>query len=177
MNQHGDAGPILVAIGSNLADADGRSPLAVCRRAAVALEGLVGLRVMAVSRWYRSAPVPSSGQPDFVNGVVRLEGVVVPEVLLAALHRLENSAGRRRGAINAARVLDLDIIAMGDLVRAAPDPILPHPRAHLRAFVLAPLAEVAPDWCHPLLQCSVQALLAGVKDQAIGVICQEIDVI
>ncbi|MSP29056.1 MAG: 2-amino-4-hydroxy-6-hydroxymethyldihydropteridine diphosphokinase [Acetobacteraceae bacterium] len=177
MNPDAVAGPILVAVGSNLPDGEGRSPFEVCRRAAAALEGVVGLQVVAVSRWHRSAPVPPSGQPDFINGVVRLAGIVAPEVLLAALRGLEDAAGRWRGVANAARVLDLDIVAMGALVRAAPDPVLPHPRAHLRAFVMAPLAEVAPDWWHPLLQCSVQDLLVRVKDQAIGVICPPKDVI
>ena len=148
MNQIDAIGSILVAIGSNLGDAAGHPPLEICRRAAMALDGLVGLRAVAVSRWYRSAPQPPSDQPDFINGVARLAGKVAPEVLLAALQRMEAAAGRVRGVTNAARVLDLDIIAMGDLVCSAPDPILPHPRAHMRAFVLAPLAEVAPDWRH-----------------------------
>jgi 2-amino-4-hydroxy-6-hydroxymethyldihydropteridine diphosphokinase len=67
--------------------------------------------------------------------------------------------------VNAARCLDLDIIAIGSRQRAAPDPILPHPRAHQRAFVLAPLADVAPGWVHPVLGVTVEALLQGLRDQ------------
>ena len=74
-----------------------------------------------------------------------------PAALLRALQALEDAAGRQRPYPNAPRTLDLDIIAMGSLVRPAPDPILPHPRAHLRRFVLQPLSEVAPEWRHPLL--------------------------
>jgi len=159
-----------VAIGSNLPDAAGRPPLEVCRRAVAALKAATGLRVTGVSRWYRSAPVPPSGQPDFVNGVVRLAGMIEPETLLARLQQIEARVGRVRGEVNAARVLDLDIIAMGDLVRATPDPILPHPRAHLRAFVLAPLADVAPAWRHPVSGRRVRALMETVKGQQISVI-------
>lgn len=162
--------PILIAIGSNLPDAAGNPPLEICRRAAESLRRLPGLRLVALSRWYRTAPVPPSGQPDFINGVALLEGAAAPEALLAALQALEAEAGRARGVTNAARVLDLDIIAMGDLVRTAPDPALPHPRAHERAFVLAPLADVAPDWRHPVLHRGIQEMLATVREQRICVI-------
>ena len=161
------SGSILIAIGSNLADAAGNAPLDVCRQAAAALGRIPGLRVVAVSHWYRTAPVPASDQPDFINGVVLLAGEITPEALLAALQGLEAAAGRQRGAVNAARVLDLDIVAMGNLVRKAPDPILPHPRAHERAFVLAPLADVAPNWRHPVLGTAVGDLLNGAERQGI----------
>jgi 2-amino-4-hydroxy-6-hydroxymethyldihydropteridine diphosphokinase len=105
-----------------------------------------------------------------VNGVACLEGDIAPAALLARLQAIEVAEGRRRGAPNAARTLDLDIIAMGDLVRAAPDPILPHPRAHLRLFVLVPLAEVAPGWIHPVLDRPVEALIAGLPPAAMRLI-------
>lgn len=163
-------GSILVGIGSNLADAAGNAPLAVCQRAVAALGLIPGVRLVAVSRWYRTAPVPASAQPDFINGVALLAGDIAPEPLLAVLQALEAQAGRVRGAVNAARVLDLDIIAMGDLVRVTPDPILPHPRAHQRAFVLAPLVDVAPDWRHPVLGQGAAALLRQLGEQRICVI-------
>jgi 2-amino-4-hydroxy-6-hydroxymethyldihydropteridine diphosphokinase len=153
---------ILIAIGANLPGRDGSSPLATCRAAAEALRGLPGLRLAAVSKWYRSAPVPPSGQPDYVNGVVRLEGAADPAALLAYLQAIETRAGRLRGLANAARTLDLDIIDLNGCVRDAPDPVLPHPRAHLRGFVLLPLADVAPDWVHPRLATGVTALLRAL---------------
>jgi 2-amino-4-hydroxy-6-hydroxymethyldihydropteridine diphosphokinase len=135
------------------------------------LDLIPGLRVAALSRWFESAPVPPSGQPPYVNAVARLRvdpGVMPdPASLLDRLMQIETACGRQRSTPNAARTLDLDIIGIGDLVRAAPDPIVPHPRAHLRAFVLAPLADVAPDWVHPVLGQTAASLLAALPQQEI----------
>ena len=118
-----------------------------------------------MSRWYRTAPDPPlPGAPPFVNGLALLEGepgASDPASLLAALHRLEDEAGRNRPFPNAPRTLDLDLIAMGDLRRGAA-PVLPHPRAHLRRFVLQPLADVWPGWRHPVLGWTVEDLLADL---------------
>jgi 2-amino-4-hydroxy-6-hydroxymethyldihydropteridine diphosphokinase len=161
---------IAVALGGNLPGPAGQSARQTCRDAAAALGQLPGLRLKAVSRWYQTAPqpppVPPATQPDYINGVALLEGAIDPPALLAALMGIERQFGRRRGAANAARSLDLDIIAMGDLVRDAPDPILPHPRAHLRAFVLLPLAEVWPGWVHPRLGRPIAALIAALPTQS-----------
>ena len=128
-----------------------------------------GTRLIGLSRWFQSAPVPPSGQPPYVNGVASLlvSATIDPSVLLASLMGVEAACGRERSVPNAARTLDLDIIAIGELVRAAPDPILPHPRAHLRAFVLAPLVDVAPGWVHPMLNKTAAALLAELPPQDI----------
>ncbi len=135
------------------------------------LESLPGMRLGGVSRWFLSAAVPPSGQPPYINGVVSLlvdPGVTLdPADLLVRLMAVESTCGRERSVPNAARTLDLDIIAIGDLVRDEPDPILPHPRAHLRAFVLAPLTDVAPDWMHPVLGRTAAALLADLPPQDI----------
>ncbi|MBV8578230.1 MAG: 2-amino-4-hydroxy-6-hydroxymethyldihydropteridine diphosphokinase [Acetobacteraceae bacterium] len=158
---------ILVAIGANLPGRRGAPPIETCRLAATALASLPGYRLRALSRWFETAPVPPSGQPSYINGVARLEGPVDPEGLLGSLQAIESSEGRIRSEPNAPRTLDLDIVAMGDTVRPAPDPVLPHPRAHLRAFVLVPLAEVAPEWVHPVLRRSVPELIASLRPQTI----------
>ncbi len=156
---------VLIALGANLPAADGASPLQTCLRAAAALQSLPGLRVAALSPWYETAPMPPSGQPSYVNGVARLEGAADPAALLAALQAIEHAHGRVRSGANAARTLDLDIVAMGDLIRAAPDPVIPHPRMHQREFVLRPLLDVAPDWWHPVLQKSARTLLDALPQQ------------
>lgn len=132
------------------------------RDAAAIVAALPGLGAAALSRLWDSAPVPASDQPRFVNAVLRAEGEPDPAALLAALHRIEARFGRVRGERNAARTLDLDLLDLNGLVRASPPPVLPHPRLAQRAFVLAPLAEVAPGWRHPVTGETVQALLAAL---------------
>ncbi|WP_198373324.1 2-amino-4-hydroxy-6-hydroxymethyldihydropteridine diphosphokinase [Roseomonas rosulenta] len=158
---------VLVAIGANLPRPGGSGPIETCRWAVGRLGAIPGMRVVAVSSWWESAPIPPDpASPPYVNGVALLEGEATPEALLAALHAIEDEAGRARPYPNAPRVLDLDLIDQGGRVQAGP-PILPHPRAQQRAFVLRPLAEVAPGWVHPVLGQGVAALLPGVEGQAI----------
>ena len=162
---------ILIAIGANLPGPDGASALENCRRAVAALDRMPGLMLKGLSRWYETEPVPPSGQPPYINGVAllvpRFGAVTDPAKLLVWLQAIEAAFGRVRAEANAARTLDLDIVAIGGLVRRAPDPILPHPRAHLRGFVLAPLADVAPGWVHPVLGQTAAALLAGLPPQGV----------
>ena len=156
---------IFVAIGSNLPICAGGSPLDSCERALLALSR-EAVTVVARSRWYRSAPVPASDQPDFVNGVARIETALAPGPLLATLHAVEDRLGRRRQARNEARVIDLDLIAYGRLCRApgpsGRGPVLPHPRLGERAFVLLPLGEVAPGWRHPRSGRTVSRMVAAL---------------
>ena len=160
---------ILIAIGANLPGPDGAPPLVACRGRRGRCAALPGLRLVALSRWYHGPrPVPPSDQPDYVNGVARLEGAADPAALLARCTRSRRRAGRGAARANAARTLDLDLIDVDGLVRDAPDPVLPHPRAHLRAFVLMPLADVAPGWVHPRLGRTVGELIAALPGQGIA---------
>ncbi len=159
---------ILVGIGANLPASDGGVAAETCRRAADAVGALPRLTVRAVSPWYESDPIPPSDQPPFVNGVLLLAGAPDPAALLADLLAIEARFGRRRPAPpNAARPLDLDIIDIGGLVRTAPDPVLPHPRAHERAFVLRPIADLLPAWTHPTLGRTALDMLAMLPPQGL----------
>jgi len=163
---------VLIAIGANLPGPHGEAPLETCRRAVTLLNSLPVLRLFAVSRWYLTSPVPASRQPDYVNAIAALlpaPGTAIdPAALLADLLAIETTCGRQRGEANAARTLDLDIIAIGDLVRSEPDPILPHPRAHERMFVLVPLIDAAPTWVHPVLGLTAAELLSRLPAEAIA---------
>ncbi len=160
---------ILVAIGANLASAKGRTPLETCQWAATQLGQLPGLDLRRVSRWFATQPVPASDQPRFVNGAAWLSGAAEPCRLLETLHAIEAKAGRVRGVPNAARTLDLDLLAMDDRVMATTKLVLPHPRLQDRAFVLAPLDDIRPDWTHPVLHLSVATMLEAVSGQDIQV--------
>jgi 2-amino-4-hydroxy-6-hydroxymethyldihydropteridine diphosphokinase len=162
---------ILIGIGSNL-PSDYGPPRETCAAALEALER-EPVKITARSRWYRSSPVPLSDQPWFVNGVVAVETELGPPALLAALHRVEADFGRvapetRAAEPNAARTLDLDLLAYDDEVREGPEPpILPHPRLAERAFVLLPLREIAPDWSHPVSGAPLSELIEGLSGEGI----------
>jgi 2-amino-4-hydroxy-6-hydroxymethyldihydropteridine diphosphokinase len=158
---------ILIALGANLPGPAGETPLATCMAALDALAAVPELKLITASPWYRSAPISRFAQPDFCNGIVRMEGEIAPVALLTALQEIETRFGRQRGFADAPRTLDLDIIDLNGAVRAIPPVILPHPRAHLRAFVLRPILDVAPGWRHPTLRQGVASLLADLAPQAI----------
>lgn len=153
---------ILIGIGANLPSERGGAPLATCGAALDRL-GEPGhcVRVAECSPWYRSEPVPRSDQPWFVNGVARLETQMTPWAVLERLHEVEDWFGRRRSGVNAARSLDLDLLAYDDVVTDDGRLILPHPRMHERMFVLAPLNDIAPDWRHPVFDLDAAELMRG----------------
>jgi 2-amino-4-hydroxy-6-hydroxymethyldihydropteridine diphosphokinase len=133
-----------VALGSNLEE-----PVRQLRNGLEALGKLSDTRVVRVSSFYRSAPVGYADQPDFVNAVAVIETSLAPRALLDALLDIERRHGRVREFPNAPRTLDLDIVAYGDRIVDEPGLAIPHPRMHERAFVMVPLAEIAPDAAIP----------------------------
>ena len=152
--------PVFVALGSNLGDS-----VAILREALDQLAKASIFPIHASSLW-SSTPVDCPpGSPSFVNAVARLtvDAHASPEAMLDLLQELERSFGRRpKLVLNEARPLDLDLLAWGDRVHSSQRLILPHPRAHLRRFVLQPWAEIDPNWIIPGQRESVRSLLAGL---------------
>jgi 2-amino-4-hydroxy-6-hydroxymethyldihydropteridine diphosphokinase len=152
-------GAVIVALGSNR-PGDHPSSEALLE-AAVSQFPQAGLPVLARSRWWKSAAWPDPNANEYRNGIVIVETNDPPEAVLQALFAVERLFGRIRGAPNAPRTLDLDLIAHGRTVSAAPGLTLPHPRAHERLFVMGPLAEIAPDWRHPVNGKTAEELAAS----------------
>lgn len=150
-----------VALGANLGD-----PAATVRAAFGALANLPDSRVSRSSSLYRTAPVGLADQPDFINAVAELQTTLAPEALLDALFDIEQRFGRIRADKNGPRTLDLDLLLYDDQLIDLPHLTLPHPRLHLRAFVLQPLAEIAPQLVIPG-RGTVAAWLPAVANQGI----------
>jgi 2-amino-4-hydroxy-6-hydroxymethyldihydropteridine diphosphokinase len=130
----------VIGLGANLGD-----PAAQLRTAIAAIGHLPETRVLAVSSFYRTAPVGYLAQPEFVNAAVAVETTLAPRALLNALQQIEAAAGRERRFKDAPRTLDLDVLLYGDRVADEPGLTIPHPRLHERAFALAPLVEIEPE--------------------------------
>ena len=151
-----------IALGANLGD-----PAATLRAAFGALANLPESRVGRCSSLYRTAPVGNTEQPEFINAVATLQTNLEPESLLDALLDIEARFGRIRAEKNGPRTLDLDLLLYNNQQLNLPRLILPHPRLHLRAFVLYPLAELAPDLQLPG-RGNLAAWLPAVANQGIG---------
>lgn len=152
----------IVALGSNLGDSAG-----IVTRAMAELQSFSDAPVRQSSLW-RSEPVDCPpGSPPFINAVAALEPRAgeTPETLLCKLRALEEKFGRRpRNIANEPRLLDLDLIAFGSRTMNTPELVLPHPRAHLRQFVLQPLTEIAPDFVLPGQAKTVKQLLTDLSE-------------
>ena len=178
--QNANCNRFLIALGANLGGTAEKNAAAI--DAAIGMIEQAGIKATQRSDDWRSPAFPADSGPDFVNACACLETALTPQELLAVLHGIEAELGRTRGARWAARVIDIDILAAGALIlpdretqahwmalppedqrRLAPEElILPHPRLHERAFVLVPLAQIAPDWVHPVLQRSVRVMEAAL---------------
>jgi 2-amino-4-hydroxy-6-hydroxymethyldihydropteridine diphosphokinase len=150
---------IVIALGANLPSRAG-APRETLLCALDALTAFGG-RIRAVSPFYASEAWPDPSDPPFVNAIALVETELSPRELMAKLHKVETSFGRKRSEKNAPRTLDLDLIDYDGRVEVGP-PVLPHPRMEGRAFVLAPLADVAPGWRHPVSGKTVEQLLAAL---------------
>ncbi len=139
---------ILIALGANLPSRYGE-PLVTLEKAIECIDAYSDICVTNRSSVYVSAPVPVSDQPWYHNAVIDIEASLSPQDLLGVLQAIEIDFGRIRGERNAARILDLDILAYHDLILEESGLILPHPRMTERAFVVLPLFDIAPTWKHP----------------------------
>jgi 2-amino-4-hydroxy-6-hydroxymethyldihydropteridine diphosphokinase len=157
---------LYIGLGANLPHRQFGLPQATLEHV-LSLMPALGLTIIRRSSWYESAPVPVSDQPWYVNGVARVATDLSPRETLARLHRIEADLGRARGELNAARSVDLDILSFGNMILEGPEPpIVPHPRMADRAFVLLPLAEIAPDWRHPITDVPISELVRRLpRDQ------------
>jgi 2-amino-4-hydroxy-6-hydroxymethyldihydropteridine diphosphokinase len=154
----------LIALGSNLGDRGANLRAALAHLAA---DGRVA--VISVSALRETDPVGGPPQGRYLNGAAIVETNLAPAALLAAMLDAERAAGRTRDPASGAvrwgpRAADLDLLLADDLVMDTPDLVVPHPRMHERRFVLAPAAEIAPDWVHPILCRTMTALLEDLPD-------------
>ena len=133
-----------IALGSNLGDS-----FTILEQGCETLAKTEGIELIACSRWYQTKPI-GPPQPDYLNGCVVVKTKLLPLELLKSLWGIEQQFGRERKERWGARTLDLDIILYDDLILNTPDLQIPHPRMRERAFVLTPLAEIAPDWVEPV---------------------------
>lgn len=155
------AAVILLGLGANL-DSDAGPP-AITIASSLGAMAAQRIRVLKLSPFYRTPAWPEPSDPPYVNAVALVQTPLGPAGLLAALHAIEAAFGRERSVPNAPRTLDLDLIDYDGRVEEGP-PVLPHPRAADRVFVLKPLADLAPKWVHPLSHKSVAALLAALPE-------------
>lgn len=152
---------VFVGLGGNLGNVQASFAVAF-----EALGRLPGTRVVARSSLYRTAPIDSSGA-DYLNAVAELSTTMLPDALLQALQRIEADSGRERPYRNAPRTLDLDLLLYGKRHFDSAHLTLPHPRLHLRAFVLRPLLEIAPGLVHPVCG-ALRDQLGAVADQVVS---------
>ncbi len=165
---------ILLAIGSNLPGPWG-SPVATLDRAVDELEGF-GVRVVRTSHWYRTSPYGGASAGVYLNGALMVESHLPPTALLTVCHRVERAAGRRRGIRWGSRVLDIDLLAYHNVLSGSRSVdltkwrrlgsrmlTLPHPDMVNRSFVMVPLAEIAPDWHHPVSGLTASQILARLR--------------
>lgn len=158
---------VLIGLGANLSSRAGKPEDTI--RAALAELASRGLSIRRMSSLYRTPAWPDPSDPPFVNAVAAAETTLTAGELMNVLHETETAFGRTRSAKNAPRTLDLDLLDFAGTIAEGP-PALPHPRMAERAFVLVPLAEIAPGWRHPGLDRPVEDLLWALPPDAVAAV-------
>ena len=157
---------ILVAIGSNLNSKSFGSPKQNCNAAIDMLKKY--FEVAQSSSFYKTEPIPKSEQPWFVNCIVNIKSKISPSRILDTLLEIELQFGRKRNKKNEARVLDLDLIAYNSLIVKSLKLTLPHPRMHLRKFVIQPICDINKNWIHPISKKKAFEILKELANQKIS---------
>ena len=151
---------VYIGIGSNLVPKGYKDLHTALLNATNQLSNSVDM--IAISPWYTTAPIPASDQPDFLNAVLHIQTDMTAHELLEYLQIIESHFGRIRSVKNAARELDLDILAYGSLIIDDETLSVPHPRLSERAFVLLPWCDLAPEWRHPVQDKTIRELAAQI---------------
>jgi 2-amino-4-hydroxy-6-hydroxymethyldihydropteridine diphosphokinase len=157
---------IIIGIGANLKSDFYNSIIEACETSLQLIKEN-NIDVICQSSWYETEPIPASSQSNFINGVVSVKTQLSNLDLLKVLLSIETKMGRRRSKKNAARVIDLDLLAYHNDIIESKVLTLPHPRLFQRAFVVKPIFEIAPNWKHPVLGVSIGALLPPLANQKI----------
>ena len=157
---------ILVAIGSNLNSKSYGSPEQNCK---IAIDMLGKyFEVSQFSGFYKTEPIPKSEQPWFVNCIVNIKSKNSPSMVLDTLLKIEAEFGRKRNRKNEARIIDLDLVAYNSLIVKSLKLTLPHPRMHLRKFVIKPLCDINENWIHPIFKKKASEILKELANQKIS---------
>jgi 2-amino-4-hydroxy-6-hydroxymethyldihydropteridine diphosphokinase len=149
-----------VGFGSNIGDKAGN-----IHRALDILSQIDSIKVTKVSSFYETEPIGYEDQDWFINAVVQIETILTPEELLSAFKKVEQIMGRKNMIRWGPREIDLDLLMYDQLCFESPGLVIPHPRLHERAFVLIPLAEIAPDLVHPIQKKTIAELQAGIQSK------------
>ena len=163
-----DQNKLIIAIGGNIKASDGTHPIDVGKKAIKLLENFL-IFVEKKSCWYISDPIPISDQPKYFNSVIVARTSLNAFDVLNILHKIEKQLGRVRNKVNESRVIDLDLIDYSNNILKKNNLIIPHPRAHLRRFVMEPLAELEPNWTHPIIKINANQILKKLNKQNIKV--------
>ena len=159
-----------IGFGSNIGDR-----FAYIQNAIQVLAEVEEITLQKISSLYETAPVGDEAQAKFLNGVVAIKTYLSPHTLLQTLRQIETDVGRQHRTRWGPREIDLDILIYGDICLQAPNLVIPHPDMHLRRFVLIPLAEIAPDLVHPVLNETIQTMLERLADDKSVVKAEDYD--
>ena len=157
---------ILIALGSNLNSETFGTPLENCLKAIEFIKK--EYKILNVSNFYETEPIPKTDQPFFVNAVISVETKDKPNNILKNLMLIEKKFKRIRKKKNESRSIDLDLLSYNNEIKSSPDLILPHPRMHLRKFVMMPICDIDENWVHPLLKKKARKIVKELANQKIS---------